>query len=95
MRNANQGLRARRSIAAALVCVPSCVSVEALAPVGAALASKGMRLGAVFALTIAGAGVNMPGFALLDKLLTQGGLAGLIGTVFTVAVAGGVVIQML
>jgi len=81
--------------AAALVGVPFYISVEALAPVGAALASKGMSVGAVFALTVAGAGVNVPEFALLDKLLTRGGLAGLVGAVFTVAVAGGFVMQML
>jgi uncharacterized membrane protein YraQ (UPF0718 family) len=81
--------------AAALVGVPFYVSVEALAPVGAALASKGMSVGAVFALTIAGAGVNVPEFALLDKLLTRRGLVGLVGAVFTVAVAGGFVMQML
>ncbi len=81
--------------AAALVGVPFYVSVEALAPVGAALASKGMSVGAVFALTVAGAGVNVPEFALLDTLLTRGGLAGLVGAVFTVAVAGGIVMQML
>lgn len=81
--------------AAALVGVPFYVSVEALAPVGAALASKGMSVGAVFALTVAGAGVNVPEFALLDKLLTRGGLAGLVGAVFTVSVAGGFVMQML
>lgn len=81
--------------AAALIGVPFYVSVEALAPVGAALASKGMSVGAVFALTVAGAGVNVPEFALLDKLLTRGGLAGLVGTVFTVAVVGGFVMQRL
>jgi uncharacterized membrane protein YraQ (UPF0718 family) len=81
--------------AAALVGVPFYVSVEALAPVGAALASKGMSVGAVFALTIAGAGVNVPEFALLDKLLTRRGLVGLVGAVFTVAVAGGFVMEML
>jgi uncharacterized membrane protein YraQ (UPF0718 family) len=81
--------------AAALVGVPFYVSVEALAPVGAALASKGMCVGAVFALTIAGAGVNVPEFALLDKLLTRRGLVGLVGAVFTVAVAGGFVMEML
>jgi uncharacterized membrane protein YraQ (UPF0718 family) len=81
--------------AAALVGVPFYVSVEALAPVGAALASKGMSVGAVFALTIAGAGVNVPEFALLDKLLTRRGLVGLVGAVFTVAVAGGFVMEVL
>jgi hypothetical protein len=81
--------------AAAVVGVPFYVSVEALAPVGAALASKGMSVGAVFALTIAGAGVNVPEFALLDKLLTRRGLAGLVGAVVTVAVAGGFVMEML
>lgn len=81
--------------AAALVGVPFYVSVEALAPVGAALASKGMGVGAVFALTIAGAGVNVPEFALLSRLVTRRGLVGLVGAVFTVAVAGGFAMQML
>ena len=47
------------------------------------------------ALKIAGAGVNVSEFALLDKLLTRRGLVGIVGAVFTVAVAGGYVIQML
>lgn len=81
--------------AAALVGVPFYVSVEALAPVGAALASKGMSVGAVFALTIAGAGVNVPEFALLTKIITRRGIVALVGAVFAVAVGGGYVVQLL
>lgn len=80
---------------AAMVGVPFYVSVEALAPIGAALASKGMSVGAVFAMTIAGAGVNVPEFALLSKILTRRGIVALVGAVFTVAVAGGYVMQVL
>ena len=81
--------------AAAMVGMPFYVSVEALAPVGAALASKGMSVGAVFALTIAGAGVNVPEFALLSKLLTRRGLLALVSAVFAVAVAGSFAMQAL
>lgn len=81
--------------AAALVGVPFYISVEALAPVGAALASKGMGLGAVFALTVAGAGVNIPEFALLAKIITRRGMIALVGAVFTVAVVGGYVMEVL
>lgn len=81
--------------AAALIGVPFYVSVEALAPVGAALAAKGMSVGAVFALTIAGAGVNIPEFALLTKIMTKRGMAALVGSVFGVAVVGGYVVQFL
>lgn len=81
--------------AAAIVGVPFYVSVEALAPVGAALASKGMSVGAVFALTIAGAGVNVPEFALLTKIISRRGIVALVGAVFAVAVAGGYVMQIL
>lgn len=81
--------------AAALVGVPFYISVESLAPVGAALAAKGMSIGAVFALTVAGAGVNIPEFALLAKIITKRGMVALIGAVFTVAVVGGYVMNVL
>lgn len=81
--------------AAALIGVPFYISVEALAPVGAALAAKGMSVGAVFALTVAGAGVNIPEFALLSKIMTTRGMVALVGAVFGVAVLGGYLMQML
>ena len=81
--------------AAALIGVPFYISVEALAPIGAALAAKGMSVGAVFALTVAGAGVNIPEFALLAKLMTTRGMVALAGAVIGVAVFGGYLMQAL
>lgn len=81
--------------AAALVDVPLFISVEALAPVGAALASKGMSIGAVFALTVTGAGVNIPEFVLLAKIIPKRGMGALIGAVFTLAVVGGSAMNVL
>lgn len=80
---------------AAALGAPFYVSIEALIPIGAALSEKGMGLGAVFALTVAGAGMNVPEFVLLAKLMTRRALAWLIGSVGAVAVAGGYLVNLL
>lgn len=74
---------------------PFYVSIEALIPIGAALSEKGMGLGAVFALTVAGAGMNVPEFILLAKLMTRRALVWLIGSVAAVAIAGGYLVNLL
>lgn len=74
---------------AAIIGTPLYVSGEAFLPIAAALSRQGMSDGAVFALIIAGTGVNVPELALLGTVLPARLLAGLTATIFTVATVSG------
>lgn len=80
---------------AALVGTPLYVSGEAFLPIAAALRDQGMSDGAVFALIIAGAGVNVPELALLGTVLPRRVLAGVAAAIFIVAVVTGYAIPAL
>jgi uncharacterized protein len=80
---------------AALVGVPFYVSTEAFLPIAAALHERGMGLGAVFALVITAAGVNVPEVALLGRLLRPLLLAGYVAAVLAVAVTAGYLVPLL
>ncbi|CAN5202930.1 permease [soil metagenome] len=80
--------------AAALLGVPLYVGAEALLPVGVALLDKGVGLGPVFALLIAGAGVSLPELGMLAGILGPRLVAALVAVVFAVAVAGGLLIPL-
>lgn len=77
---------------AALIGAPFYVSGEAFLPIAAALSERGMSTGAVYALIISGAGVNIPEFALLGRLFDGKLLAALVVAVFLIAAAVGLVI---
>lgn len=81
--------------AAAVLGVPLYLPTEALAPLGWALAHAGVGTGAIFALVITAAGLSIPEFALLAAILRARLIAGLVGLVTVIAVAGGLLIPWL
>lgn len=74
---------------AAVLGTPLYVSGEAFVPIAAALREQGMADGAVIALIIAGAGVNLPELAVLGGVLSRRVLAGVVAAVFLTAIVGG------
>ncbi len=79
---------------AALIGTPLYVSGEAFLPIAAALSRQGMSDGALFALIIAGTGVNVPELALLGTVLPARLLASLTATIFLVATMSGYAIPV-
>ncbi len=79
-------------IAAALG-TPLYFSTELFIPIADALESAGVGTGAIVALTIAGAGANVPEFIILTKLAQRRLIAILFGYVFAVAAIGGLLAQ--
>ena len=71
------------------------VNTELFVPIADALGSAGIGIGAIVALTIAGAGANVPEFVILARLTTRRVLAAFGGYVFAVAMVGGVLVQFL
>lgn len=71
------------------------INTELFVPIADALGSAGIGVGAVVALTIAGAGANVPEFVMLARLTTRRVLAAFGSYVFAVAIAGGVLVQLL
>jgi uncharacterized membrane protein YraQ (UPF0718 family) len=78
--------------AAALLGAPFYVSTEAFLPIAATLHSNGMGLGAVIALTVSAAGVNVPELALLSRMMTPRLLASYTLAILTVAIITGYLI---
>jgi uncharacterized membrane protein YraQ (UPF0718 family) len=72
---------------------PLYVNTGLFVPLADSLAAVGVGVGAIVALTIAGAGANIPEFVLLGKVARAPALLTLVGYVFTVAVVGGVLAQ--
>lgn len=64
-------------------------------PIADALGSAGIGVGAIVALTIAGAGANVPEFVILARLTTRRVLAAFGGYVLAVAIVGGLLVQLL
>lgn len=79
---------------AAVLGAPFYVSTEAFLPIAAALHDTGMGLGAVFALTISAAGVNVPELALLSRVMKTRLLLAYTLAVIGVAVAAGCLIPL-
>ena len=71
---------------------PFYVSTESFLPVAAALHTSGMGLGAVFALVISAAGVNLPELALLARLMRPSLLAAYVTAVVGMAITAGYLI---
>ncbi|MDE0517764.1 MAG: permease, partial [Acidimicrobiaceae bacterium] len=72
--------------AAAAAGVPLYFGTELFIPIGDALHAKGAGTGAIVALVIAGAGANIPEFALLTKIARGRVVAAFFAYVFAVAV---------
>lgn len=81
-------------IAAALG-TPLYVSTTVFVPIAEALQNAGVGIGAIVALTIAGAGANLPEFVILSKLARPRIIGVLFVYVFFVAVVGGFLTQTL
>jgi uncharacterized protein len=74
---------------AAVLGAPFYVSTEAFLPIAAALHESGMSLGAVFALVVSAAGVNVPELGLLSRVMAPRLLAAYTLAIVGVAVAAG------
>lgn len=80
---------------AAAAGVPLYFGTELLLPIGDALHASGAGAGAIVALVIAGAGANIPEFALLTKVARGRLVAAFFAYVFTVAVVAGLVTDLI
>lgn len=74
---------------------PLYFSTELFVPIADSLAAVGVGVGAIVALTIAGAGANIPEFVILSKLAESRVLVVFVGYVIAIAMAGGVLAQTL
>ncbi len=74
---------------------PLYFNTELFIPIAGSLETAGVGLGAIVALTIAGAGANIPEFILLSRLADRRVISIFIGYVFLVAVVGGLLAQLL
>ncbi len=68
---------------------PLYFSTELFVPIANSLHVAGIGVGAIVALTIAGAGANIPEFVVLSKMATRSVIATFFAYVFAVAIAGG------
>jgi uncharacterized protein len=80
--------------AAALLGAPFYVSTEAFLPIASALHVSGMGIGAVFALVVSAAGVNLPELTLLSRFLRPRLLVTYTAAVVGVAVAAGYLVPL-
>jgi uncharacterized protein len=80
---------------AALLGVPFYVSTEAFLPIASAFHAGGMSIGAVFALVISAAGINLPELTLLSRLMRPRLLAAYATAVVSLAIAAGYLIPLL
>ena len=72
---------------------PLYINTELFVPIADSLAAVGVGVGAIVALTIAGAGANIPEFVILSKLAHSRVLVVFVGYVFAVAMVGGLLAQ--
>lgn len=72
---------------------PLYFNTELFVPIADALRSAGLGPGPIVALTIAGAGANLPEFVILGKLARGRALVAFVTYVFAVAMVGGLIAQ--
>ena len=80
---------------AAILGTPLYFSTELFVPIADSLHASGIGAGAIVALTIAGAGANVPEFIILSRLAQPRLISIFFGYVFAVATMGGVLAQMI
>lgn len=80
---------------AAAIGTPLYVSTGVFVPIADSLRGAGVGVGAIVALTIAGAGANLPEFVILSKLAKPRLIAVFFTYVFGVAIVGGLLAQAL
>ena len=81
--------------AAAAAGVPLYFGTELFIPIGDALHAKGAGIGSIVALVIAGAGANIPEFALLTKIARGRVVAAFFAYVFVVATTAGLLTELI
>lgn len=81
-------------IAAALG-VPMYIRAETAIPIGAALIGKGMGVGTILALVVAGAGASIPEVIILSSIFKRRLVVAFVATVFVVALLAGYVVDLL
>lgn len=81
-------------IAAALG-VPMYIRAETVIPIGAALIGKGMGVGTILALVVAGAGASIPEVIILSSIFKRRLVVAFVLTVFVVAVLAGYIVDLL
>lgn len=81
--------------AAAALGTPLYVHTSLFVPIADSLTRAGVGIGAIVALTIAGAGANVPEFIILTKLASRRLIATFFAYIFTVAVGGGLIAHAL
>jgi len=81
--------------AAAAVGTVFYINTELFVPIADGLRAAGIGIGAVVALTIAGAGANVPEFVMLARLTSRKVLVVFGGYVFVVAMAAGILVELL
>ena len=79
---------------AAALGTPLYFDTSLFVPIASSLSNAGVGIGAIVALTIAGAGANVPEFVLLTRFAHRGVLTIFFGYVFAVAATGGLIAQV-
>lgn len=74
---------------AAVIGIPLYIRAEAVIPLSAALAAKGMGLGAVMALIIGSAGASLTEVVLLKSIFKNGMIIAFLATILSMAVGAG------
>lgn len=80
---------------ASAVATPLYFSTELFVPIADSLATAGVGIGAIVALTIAGAGANLPEFVVLTRMAPARVVGTFFAYVFAVAIGGGFIAHAL
>ena len=80
---------------ASVIGIPMYIRPETMLPIAEALVSKGMSLGTVVALIIGGAGASIPEVVLLSKLFKKKFVVSFVIAILVVAVATGLIVNMI
>jgi uncharacterized membrane protein YraQ (UPF0718 family) len=78
---------------AAALGTPMYVNTELFVPIADSLGAAGVSTGAIIALTIAGAGANVPEFVILGRLAQFRLVGAFFGYVFLIAIVGGLLAE--
>ena len=80
---------------AALIGVPMYIRAETVIPIAAALVGKGMGVGTVLALVIAGAGASIPELIILGSMFKKKLIIAFTLNVFVIAIVAGYLVDIL
>ncbi|GAE95305.1 transporter [Gracilibacillus boraciitolerans JCM 21714] len=80
---------------ASVIGIPMYIRPETMLPIADALVSKGMSMGTVIALVIGGAGASIPEVVMLSKLFKKKFLVAFISTILIVAIATGLIVNLI